>query len=61
MRSPGVGHLISKGLIYLPEGAYDFDAYPFTFYDFAWKALKERQDDILRKETEYEKKREKRR
>ena len=48
-------------MIYLPEGAYDFDAYPFTFYDFAWKALKERQDDILRKETEYEKKREKRR
>jgi len=57
----GTGQLIAKGLIYSPQGTYNQDHFPFTFYDFAWEALQERRDTILAKEAEYEAARKKRR
>lgn len=59
--STGAGQLMGKGLIYSPQGTYNQDHFPFTFYDFAWEALQERREAILEKEAAYELKRKKRR
>ena len=59
--STGAGQLKGKDLIYSPQGTYHQDHFPFTFFDFAWKALQERREAILKKEVAYELKRRKRR
>ena len=59
--STGAGQLIAKGLLYSPQGTYNQDHFPFTFYDFAWEALQERREAILEKEAAYELARRKRR
>ena len=59
--STGAGQLIAKGLIYSPQGTYNQDHFPFTFYDFAWEALQERREAILKKEAANELERHKRR
>jgi hypothetical protein len=59
--STGAGQLIAKGLIYSPQGTYNQDYFPFTFYDFVWDALQERREAILEKEAVYELERRKRR
>lgn len=59
--STGAGQLIAKGLVYSPQGTFNQDHFPFTFYDFAWEGLQERKEAILKNEAKYELGRKKRR
>lgn len=56
VHSPAVTTLMGKGLVYTPGGTHHQDHYPFTIYDFAWKALIERRDEILAKDAANKKK-----
>jgi hypothetical protein len=58
VHSPSVTTLISKGLVYTPGGTHNQDHYPFTIYDFAWKALLARKDEILARDNENKKREE---
>lgn len=49
--SPPVTTLRGKGLVYTPGGTHHQDHYPFTIHDFVWKALIERRDEILEKDS----------
>ena len=52
--STGAGQLMSKGLIYSPQGTFNSEHFPFTFHDFAWEALQQRREAILEKEKAHE-------
>lgn len=52
VHSPPVTALMGKGLVYTPGGTHHQDHYPFTVADFAWRALLERKDEILKKDDE---------
>lgn len=56
VHSPPVTTLMGKGLVYTPGGTHHQDHYPFTIYDFIWKALIERRDEILAKDSANKKK-----
>jgi hypothetical protein len=56
VHSPPVTTLMGKGLVYTPGGTHQQDHYPFTIYDFVWKALIERRDEILEKDSANKKK-----
>ena len=47
VHSPSVTTLMGKGLVYTPGGTHHQDHYPFTIFDFVWKALLARKDEIL--------------
>lgn len=50
--SPYAKTLIAKELVYTPGGTHNQDYYPFTIFDFVWKALLARKDEILARDTE---------
>lgn len=52
VHSPSVTTLMGKELVYTPGGTHNQDHYPFTIFDFAWKALLERKDQILARDDE---------
>ena len=52
--SPAVSILRSKGLVLTPEGTHNEDRYPFSFYDFVWKALLARKDEFIAKDEEHQ-------
>lgn len=58
VHSPAVTTLMGKGLVYTPGGSHHQDYYPFTVYDFVWKALNDRRDEILTKDSANKKKEE---
>ncbi|MEP5266095.1 MAG: hypothetical protein ABJQ63_01885 [Lentilitoribacter sp.] len=45
--SPAVGQLCAKNLAYSTGGLHHGDHYPFSFYDFVWDAILERQDEFV--------------
>lgn len=47
VHSPSVTTLMGKGLVYTPGGTHHQDYYPFTIYDFVWKALLDRRDEVV--------------
>lgn len=55
VHSPAVTTLMGKGLVYTPGGTHHQDHYPFTIYDFVWKALIERRGEILARDSANEK------
>lgn len=52
VHSPSVTTLMGKGLVYTPGGTHNQDHYPFTIFDFAWKALLAQKDEILARDDE---------
>lgn len=52
VHSPAVGILQGKSLVWSPGGEYHRDHYPFSFYDFVWKALLERKEEFFTKDAE---------
>lgn len=51
-RSPAVATLLGKGLVWTPGGTHHEDYYPFSFHDFVWEALREREDEFVAKDEE---------
>jgi hypothetical protein len=49
---PWVGTLITKGLVAPSAGSFDVTRVPFTIFDFAWKALLEMKEELLKKDNE---------
>jgi hypothetical protein len=50
--SPPVSMLLGKGLVWTPGGQHHEDTYPFSFHDFVWEKILEREQEFLAKDEE---------
>ena len=53
VHSPAASMLMGKELVWTPGGTHHQDHYPFSFYDFVWKALLARKDEFIAKDEEH--------
>ncbi len=53
VHSPPVTMLQGKQLVWTPGGTHHQDHYPFSFYDYVWETLLERQDEFQNKDDEH--------
>ena len=54
LHSGGAAQLCAKGLLQQLPGQYQTNHWPFIFYDFAWEAIEERRESLLKQAEKFE-------